>query len=122
MNDTHELISAAESLKPEFAAAADEIEAARRVPRPYSDAMAKAGFYRMFVPERIGGMEVAPAIGCRVFETLAQGDASCAWISFIGATSGTTLALIPEDTARLEAEEGVKRGRSNRQFAVERCD
>lgn len=100
MSDTHALIAEAERLSTEFAAAGDEIEAARRVPRTYSDAMARAGFYRMFIPESIGGLEVAPAVGCRVFETLAQGEASCAWVSFIGATSGTTLARIPEATAR----------------------
>jgi alkylation response protein AidB-like acyl-CoA dehydrogenase len=54
----------------------------------------------MFVPQAYGGLEVPPDVGCRVFETLAQGEASCGWVSFIGATSGTTLALIPEMTAR----------------------
>lgn len=100
MSESHPLITEAERLSAEFSAAGDEIEAARRVPRPCSDAMAKAGFYRMFIPELIGGLEVAPAVGCRVFETLARGESSCAWVAFIGATSGTTLALIPEATAR----------------------
>ena len=94
------LIEEAERLSELFAARADEIESARRVPREISDQMAEAGFYRLFVPEAYGGLEVAPAVGSRIFETLARGEASCGWVSFIGATSGTTLALIPEDTAR----------------------
>ena len=100
MSKEERLIGDAERLSKEFAARGDEIEAARRVPREVSDQMSAAGFYRMFVPEVYGGLEVAPAIGSRVFETLARGEASCGWVSFIGATSGTTLALIPEATAR----------------------
>lgn len=95
-----ELIEEAQRLSGEFAQMAEEVEAARRVPKALSDAMARAGFYRMFVPESLGGLEVSPVTGCRVFETLAVGDASCAWLSFIGATSGTTLARVPEDVAR----------------------
>lgn len=95
-----ELIEAAKRLSAAFAARGDEIEAARRVPADASEQMAEAGFYRMFIPEAIGGLEVSPETGCRVFETLASGEASCAWVSFIGATSGSTLALIPEATAR----------------------
>lgn len=95
-----ELIEAAERLSAAFASRGDEIEAARRVPADASEQMAESGFYRMFIPEAIGGLEISPETGCRVFETLARGEASCAWVSFIGATSGSTLALIPEATAR----------------------
>jgi alkylation response protein AidB-like acyl-CoA dehydrogenase len=93
------LIEEAERLSAAFAARGDEIEAARRVPADASAEMAKAGFYRMFIPETVGGLETTPLIGCQVFETLARGEASCAWVSFIGATSGSTLALIPQATA-----------------------
>ena len=36
----------------------------------------------------------------RTIEAVAQADASCAWCVFIGATSGTVLAILPPDTAR----------------------
>ena len=100
MSTDRKLIEEAQRLATLFADAGDDVEAARRVPAELSDAMASAGFYRMFVPEALGGSEVAPATGCRVFETLAEGEASCAWVAFIGATSGTTLARMPEDVAR----------------------
>ena len=96
---SHKLIEEAERLSAAFAERGDEIEAARRVPADASAQMAEAGIYRMFIPEAVGGLEVTPEVGCRVFETLAQGEASCAWVSFIGATSGSTLALIPHETA-----------------------
>ena len=95
-----QLIADAERLSASFAERGDEIESARRVPADASKEMADAGIYRMFIPEAVGGLEVNPETGCRVFETLAQGEASCAWVSFIGATSGSTLALIPHETAQ----------------------
>jgi alkylation response protein AidB-like acyl-CoA dehydrogenase len=92
-------IDAAERLAPTFAARAVEIEHARRIPPDVSNAMAAAGFYRLFVPEAYGGFEVAPAEASRVFETLARADASCGWVAFIGATSGSVLARLPADFA-----------------------
>ena len=95
-----DLVAAAQRLAPEFAKRALEIEHARRVPADISKQMAAAGFYRMFVPEVYGGLEVSPFEASRVFEALARADASCGWVAFIGATSGSTLARIPAETAR----------------------
>jgi indole-3-acetate monooxygenase len=94
------LIAAAEKLAREFAPRAAEIERVRRIPADISKQMAAAGFYRMFVPEVYGGLEVSPLDGVRVFETLARADASCAWVAFIGATSGSVLARLPPDFAQ----------------------
>jgi alkylation response protein AidB-like acyl-CoA dehydrogenase len=96
----HDLEAVAEALAPKLRQRADEIEAARRLPFDVSRMLAEAGCYRMFVPARIGGLEVSPLVGSRVFETLARADASSAWVAFIGATSGTVLAHIPEAAAR----------------------
>ena len=95
-----DLIGAAQRLAPEFAKRASEIEHARRVPVDVSQQMAEAGFYRMFVPQAYGGFETPPADASRVFETLARTDASCGWVAFIGATSGSVLARVPADAAR----------------------
>ena len=45
-------------------------------------------------------MKCRPSLASRVFETLAIGDASCGWVAFIGATSGSVLARLPADAAR----------------------
>jgi alkylation response protein AidB-like acyl-CoA dehydrogenase len=79
---------------------ADEIERARRLPRDLSDRFARAGFYRMCVPEVYGGLELPPAETMRTVETVAQADGSAAWCVFIGATSGSVLAYLPETSAR----------------------
>ncbi|MCB1682972.1 MAG: acyl-CoA dehydrogenase family protein [Pseudomonadales bacterium] len=94
------LIENARKLVPELTARAAEIEAGRRIPADVSKRMAEAGFFRMFVPEALGGLELSPLIAVEVFELLAQGDASSAWIAFIGATSGTVLERVPEAAAR----------------------
>jgi alkylation response protein AidB-like acyl-CoA dehydrogenase len=95
-----DMLAAAEALAPEFARRAAEIEHARRIPHDISKQMAAAGFYRMFVPAAYGGLEVSPFEGVRVFETLARAEASCAWVAFIGATSGSVLARLPNDFAK----------------------
>jgi alkylation response protein AidB-like acyl-CoA dehydrogenase len=62
--------------------------------------MGAAGFYRMFVAERLGGLEVPPALAAQVYEALAKGDAACGWIAFIGATTGLALSRIPDGAVR----------------------
>jgi alkylation response protein AidB-like acyl-CoA dehydrogenase len=100
MSEEQQLVERAADLGGEIASRAAEIEQARRVPADLSQKLAAAGFYRVFVPAAVGGLETSPGIGARVFETLARADASVAWVAFIGATSGTALAQIPEATAR----------------------
>jgi alkylation response protein AidB-like acyl-CoA dehydrogenase len=80
--------------------AADDIEAARRIPEEWSRRFAKAGFYRLCVPERYGGLEASPMESMSVIETLARADGSAAWVVFIGATSGSVLAYLPPESSR----------------------
>jgi alkylation response protein AidB-like acyl-CoA dehydrogenase len=100
MSGKQPLVERATALCDEIASRAEEIERARRIPADLSQKMADAGFYRMFVPAAVGGLESSPIAGARVFETLARADASVAWVAFIGATSGSALAQIPEGAAR----------------------
>ncbi len=90
----------AEALRPILARRADEIEAARHLPRDLSNQFAEAGFYRMCAPEAYGGLELPPAETMHTIETLAEGDGSAAWCTFIAATSGTILATLPPEHAR----------------------
>lgn len=94
------LLNNAERLSKSFAQRSAEFEQARRLPADVSDAMAKAGIYRMFVPQSLGGSETSPLVSSQVFETLAQGDAACGWVAFIAATSGSSLARIETSAAK----------------------
>ncbi len=93
-------LAAAQALAPMLRERADAIEAERRLPRDLSQRFAEAGFYRMCVPEIYGGLELPPADTMETIETLARADGACAWCVFIGATSGSVLALLPEASAR----------------------
>lgn len=98
--DEDALLTAASQLADQFAPLADDFDRNRKLDQDASDAMAQAGFYRLFVPTYLGGLEASPVISAEVFERLAQGNAACGWVAFIAATSGSTLASIPEATAK----------------------
>ncbi|MEM1229811.1 MAG: acyl-CoA dehydrogenase family protein [Pseudomonadota bacterium] len=87
-----QLLEQAQTLSDAFLAQSAAIEDARRIPPAVSAQMARAGFYRLGIPRSIGGLEAAPAVSSAIFETLARGDAACAWVAFIGTTSGTALS------------------------------
>lgn len=97
---SNSLLTNAQKLAQAFSQRSDEFEGARRLPMDVSKTMAQAGIYRMFVPQTLGGSETSPIVSSEVFETLAQGDAACAWVAFIAATSGSALARIETSVAR----------------------
>ncbi|NCF45375.1 MAG: flavin-dependent monooxygenase [Proteobacteria bacterium] len=94
------LLAAADKLADDFSLRAAVFDRERRLAQDASDAMAEAGFYRLFVPAHLGGLEASPVVSAQIFERLAQGNAACGWVAFIAATSGSALASIPETTAR----------------------
>ena len=100
MHADHPLVQQARSLAADFAGRSAEIEARRRLPPDIVKQMGAAGFFRLFITERVGGLEVPPALAAQVFETLARGDAACGWIAFIGATTGLALARMTDAAVR----------------------
>lgn len=93
----HPLVDAARAIAAQVAPRAAEIDAARRLPADIAASMGEAGFYRMFVAERSGGLETPPGIAARVYEALAEGEAACGWVAFIGATTGLALSRLPDE-------------------------
>ena len=96
----HPLITQARQLATQVAPRGAEIEALRRIPPDISRAMGEAGFYRMFVGEPVGGLEVSPRVAAEVYEALAQGDAACGWVAFIAATTGLAMARLTDVAAK----------------------
>jgi alkylation response protein AidB-like acyl-CoA dehydrogenase len=93
-------LAIAEGLQAELRRRGDEVEQARRLPPDLSRRFAEAGFYRMCVPLAYGGLELPPADTMRTIEAVARADGSCAWCVFIGATSGSVLAVLAPEAAR----------------------
>ncbi|MEG9861504.1 MAG: acyl-CoA dehydrogenase family protein [Parvularculales bacterium] len=97
---THlDIQAAATNFIPQLQARADEIESNRFLPQDLAQSFAEAGLYASLMPQIYGGLELPPMDALRLFETLAQGDASAAWCVMIGATSGMMVAWMPPEAA-----------------------
>ena len=86
-------------LAPRLRAEADEIEAARSLSEPLVQALADAGFYRMYLPRSLGGGELDPLTYFDVIEALARVESAAAWSVLIstGAMTITSRGL-PDET------------------------
>jgi alkylation response protein AidB-like acyl-CoA dehydrogenase len=73
-----DLIEIARTLRPRILIERERIESARRLPEDLARDLAHAGFFRIFLPETYGGLDLAPMEAMEVFEELAQADASVA--------------------------------------------
>ncbi|HEY2012135.1 MAG TPA: acyl-CoA dehydrogenase family protein, partial [Bryobacteraceae bacterium] len=93
------LLEVARSFRPRIFSERDRIEAARRLPEDLTQQLAHAGFFRIFLPEAYGGLDLTPIEGLEIFEELARADASVAWCVWNGNTHWTA-AQLPPDTAR----------------------
>src|SRR5882724_4987304 len=93
-------IAAARELAPRLRAAADAIEAGRRLPGDLVAAMAAAGIFRMCVPRSLGGGELEVVNMLETLEELAHADGSAGWCAMIGATSGLVSGYLPAPFAR----------------------
>lgn len=95
-----DLIATAKTFHDELKRRASEIEAARRMPPDIAKRFNEAGFFRMLVPNVYGGGESDPITFAQVTETLAEADASTAWVSFICGSTGIAASWIEADGAR----------------------
>jgi len=76
------LLATASDFQPRIIAQRDAIETSRRLPEDLTRDLARAGFFRIFLPAAYGGLDLTPVDGIAVFEELAKADASvasCVW-------------------------------------------
>jgi alkylation response protein AidB-like acyl-CoA dehydrogenase len=99
-NDAQSPLDAARKLAPQIRSCADEIEAARELPRPLFEALADAGLFHLAVPRAIGGGEIDLPTYVQVIEELGKADASAGWAVNQGAIFGTYAGRMPRDVAR----------------------
>ena len=90
------VLQAAEDLRPELSERRREIDELRQLPQDLANRLAALGFYRLVVPESLGGLGVSPTSFCQLCETLAKANGSTAWCIFIGATSQYLFGALPE--------------------------
>ena len=99
-SESSSLLAAARRLAPLVREHADQIDAARELPKPVFRALADAGFYLMAVPRAIGGLEVDFPTYVQVLEELGKADASTAWTVSQGANWATYSARMAQTAAR----------------------
>jgi len=108
------LLEAARTFRSRILAERDHIEAARRVPEDIARDLAHAGFFRIYLPEIYGGLDLTPMEAMEVFEELAQADASVAWCVWNGNTHWTAAQLSSETARTIHADPDVVTANSTR--------
>ena len=89
------VVERARALAPELADRARQIEADRRVPDDLLRTLTAEGCFRMLLPRDRGGIEASLPEALALYEALAEGDASTAWIVMIGSVAWCDLASLP---------------------------
>lgn len=92
------LLAALRNLAPELAARAEEIEAARRVPRDITDRLRHLGLFRTLVPRSHGGLELSLPEVISMLETLAAAESSVGWVAMLGVVSLVFCSRLPRAT------------------------
>ena len=108
------LLEVARSFRPRILAQRDEIEALRRLPEEMTRELARAGFFRIYLPEAYGGLDLTPMQAIEVFEELARADASVAWCVWNANTHWTAAQLSPEAAQTIHADPEVVTSNSTR--------
>jgi indole-3-acetate monooxygenase len=90
------VIEAARAFRPRILDERERIEAARRLPEGLARDLARAGFFRIFLPAAYGGLDLTPLEAIAVYEELARADASVAWCVWNGNVHWTTARLSKE--------------------------
>jgi alkylation response protein AidB-like acyl-CoA dehydrogenase len=102
-----DLLEIAQSLRPRIVSERDRIEAARRVPEDLARDLARAGFFRIYLPRTYGGLDLTPMEAMEIFEELARADASVAWCVWNGNTHWTIPHLPPASVTTVHADANV---------------
>ena len=109
-----DLLAAAQQFRERIVSQRDMIEAARRLPDHLARDLARAGFFRIFLPAAYGGLDLTPMEGIAVFEELAKADASVAWCVWNGNTHWTAAQLSPEAAHTIHDDRDVITANSTR--------
>jgi alkylation response protein AidB-like acyl-CoA dehydrogenase len=112
-NNAH-LLATAREFRPRIVAERDAIETSRRLPEHLARDLARAGFFRIFLPAAYGGLDLTPIDGIAVLEELAKADASVAWCVWNGNTHWIAAQLSPEAAHAIHDDRDVITANSTR--------
>jgi alkylation response protein AidB-like acyl-CoA dehydrogenase len=93
-------VDAAGKLVPLIRSCADQIDAARELPRSLFEALADAGMFHLAFPRSLGGAELDLPTYVEVIEEIGKADASTGWIVNQNSIFATYAARMPREVAR----------------------
>ena len=91
------LIQSAIGMRDELERRSVEIDKQGYLPQDLARRLSALGFYRLIVPESLGGLGVSPETFCKICEHLGSANGSAAWCVFIGTTSQYLFGALPSD-------------------------
>jgi len=93
-------LAAARAMAPLVAEHRDNFDRDRSLPAVLIEAMHRAGFFRLWLPRALGGVELDPLGFLAVTEELSRQDASVGWCETIAAGAARLAGAIPQAAAR----------------------
>ena len=99
-SDRRDPLAAARNLGPAIVAAADAIEATRRLPASLLASLHDARLMRMLLPHSVGGDQSEPSAYVLAIEEIARHDASVAWNVFVANSAALIAAFLEPAVAR----------------------
>ena len=92
-----DLEKTAREIGPEISKYVDEEETNRRLSPPVVKALRNAGFFKLFLPEVLGGLESDPLTTARVIEEIARHNTAAGWSLMVANTSPNLIVKLPDD-------------------------
>jgi indole-3-acetate monooxygenase len=94
------LLGRLDSLAVEFAPHLAASEEQARLSPQICDPLLREGFFRLWIPSAVGGLELSLTDALRIYEAAAAIDGSLGWAVMIGAGGGLFAAWLPLEGAR----------------------
>ncbi|MYF81542.1 MAG: hypothetical protein F4177_07250 [Chloroflexi bacterium] len=99
LEEREALLADARRIAPATGAAADEIEAARQLPKHVVNLLRSVGAFRLIQPRWLGGHAADPVTQILFIAEIAKADASAGWCVMIGCVSGFVSRGVDRDLA-----------------------
>jgi len=92
-----DLEKTAREIGPEISKYVEEEETNRRLSPPVVKALRNAGFFKLFLPEALGGMEADPVTTARVIEEVARHNTAAGWSLMVANTCPMMIVRLPDE-------------------------
>jgi indole-3-acetate monooxygenase len=92
-----DLEKTAREIGPEISKYVEEDESNRRLSPPVVKALRDAGFFKMFLPKSIGGLEADPVTAARVIEEVARHNTAAGWSLMVANTCPIMLSKLSDE-------------------------